>query len=85
VIYQDNEFGFSLEASRENLRNLEARRRKIMEYQEATWRLKSRAIWLANGDENTKLFHAFSKGLKVVNIIWSLKDQEDRLVTPLKG
>jgi hypothetical protein len=85
VIYQDTESGFSSEASRENLRSLEARRRKIMADQEATWRLKSRAIWLENGDENTKFFHAFAKGRKVANTIWSLKDQEDRSVTSFEG
>jgi hypothetical protein len=67
------------------LRNLEANRRKILADQEATQRLKSRAIWLSNGDENTKLFHAFSKGQKATNTIWSLKDQEDILVTSFKG
>jgi hypothetical protein len=52
---------------------------------EATWRLKSRAIWLENGDENTKFFHAFAKGWKAANAIWSLKDQEDRPVISFKG
>jgi hypothetical protein len=53
--------------------------------QEATWRLKSREIWLENGDENTKLFHAFAKGRKAANTIWSLKDQEDRPITSFEG
>ena len=43
------------------------------------------ATWLENGDENTKFFHAFAKGQKVANIIWSLKDQEYRPVTSFKG
>jgi hypothetical protein len=52
---------------------------------EETWILKSRALWLENGDENTKLFHAYSKGRKEANTIWSLKDQEARPVTNFEG
>ena len=31
-------------------------------------------IWLECGDDNTKLFHAYARGRKEANIIWSLKD-----------
>jgi hypothetical protein len=74
VIYQDIKSGFFSGSSRENLKSLEARRRQLMADQEATWSLKSHAIWLDNGDENTKLFHAYAKGQKFANTIWSLKD-----------
>ena len=43
---------------------------------EESWRLKSRAIWLECGDENTKFFHAFARGRKAANTIWCLKDEE---------
>jgi hypothetical protein len=85
VIYQDTDYGFSSGSSRENLKSLEVRRRQLMADQEATWRLKSRAIWLENGDENTKFFHAYAKGRKAANTIWSLKDQEGRSVTSFEG
>ena len=45
-----------------------------MEREEA-WRLKSRAIWLECDDENTKFFHAYSRGRKAANTIWCLKDE----------
>jgi len=85
AIYQDFEFGFSTEVSREFLRNLVEKRMKILADKEVTWRLKRREIWLENGYENTKFFHAFAKGQKVANIIWSLKDQEYRPVTSFEG
>ena len=47
---------------------------------EEEWRLKSRAIWLKAGDENTRFFHNYAKGRKSANTIWSLKDEEGRVV-----
>ena len=40
------------------------------------WRLKSRAIWLQCGDENTKFFQAFAKGRKFTNSIWELSSAD---------
>jgi hypothetical protein len=85
LIYQDSDSGFTSDSSRDNLKRLEARHRQLLADQEATWRLKSRAIWLENGDENTKFFQAYAKGRKEANTIWSLKDQEGRSVTSFEG
>ena len=41
---------------------------------EETWRLKSTAIWLECGDDNTKFFHAYARGRKVANTAWMLLD-----------
>jgi len=41
--------------------NLEKRRQALLEEKEARWRLKSRAIWLKAGDENTKQFQAYQE------------------------
>jgi hypothetical protein len=46
--------------------------RKMILDREHKWRIKSRAIWLQVGDENTKLFHQFSKNRKTINKIWAL-------------
>ena len=35
------------------LKILEQAKMKLLEDKEAQWRLKSRALWLANGDEHT--------------------------------
>ena len=48
--------GYISSETKEHLITLEASRRKLLQQKEADWRLKSRAIWLQAGDENTKFF-----------------------------
>jgi len=59
---KDAEGGFATEESRDHILDLEKRRQVLLGEKEARWRLKSRAIWLKVGDENTKKFQAFAKG-----------------------
>jgi hypothetical protein len=70
--------GFSSQEAKELLYGLEKRRRVLLEEKEAHWRLKSRALWLSCGDENTKFFQAFAKGRKMANTIWGLRDRMGR-------
>ena len=53
-----------------NILLLQKRRNKLLKEKEDSWRLKSRAIWLESGDENTNFFQAFAKGRRSVNTIW---------------
>ena len=53
--------------------------------QEEVWCLKSRAIWLESGDENTKLFQAFTKGRKSQNTISKLKNENNEVITSFEG
>lgn len=55
---------------------MQKRQNQILLDKEEERRLKSKAIWLKSGDENTSFFHNYAKGRKSVNTIWSLKDQE---------
>jgi hypothetical protein len=73
--------GYLSQEAKDLLYGLEKSRRVILEEREAHWRLKSRALWLACGDENTKFFQAFAKGQKMANTIWSLQNQRGEEIT----
>jgi len=47
--------------------------------------LKSRAIWLKCGDENTKFFQAYAKGRKFTNSIWALNSAAGEQATSFDG
>jgi len=46
------EDGYETIEKRERIKSLETEQRNILNDREEQWRLKSRAIWLATGDEN---------------------------------
>ena len=55
------------------IREVEKEKCNILIVQEQCWRLKCRAIWLKEGDKNTKYFHSFANGLKNTNSIWEIR------------
>eukprot|EP00253_Pinus_taeda_P027392 PITA_27392 len=57
-----------------HIRELEKRRQILLLKEEASWRLKSRALWLKEGDRNTKFFHNFANARRRKNSIWKIKD-----------
>eukprot|EP00253_Pinus_taeda_P014791 PITA_14791 len=72
--------GYSTQASKDRILSLEKSQNQILLAKEEEWRLKIRAIWLKSGDENTSFFHNYAKGRKSANTIWSLKDEEGRVL-----
>eukprot|EP00253_Pinus_taeda_P011302 PITA_11302 len=70
--------GYSTQSSKDRILFLEKAQNQILLAKEKEWRLKSRAIWLKAGDENTRFFHNYAKGRESANTIWSLKDEAGR-------
>lgn len=51
----------------------------FLKIEEETWRQKSHAIWLTQGDNNMKFLHNYSDRQIIFNIIWELKDSHGNL------
>jgi hypothetical protein len=61
------------------LKSLKQRKNDILSIEEASWRLRSRAIWIEKGDKNTKFFHKFASQRCSHNSIWDLSDEDGNL------
>jgi hypothetical protein len=57
-----------------NLIKLEFERNKHLKAQEDLWRLRSRAIWVQSGDQNTNFFHHFANHMRNSKHIWEIRD-----------
>ena len=53
----------------EKLKSLESEYRSFLIHEEITWRLKSRVIWLNEGDKNTRFFLNFASSKRRENSI----------------
>lgn len=59
-------------STRCRLNELEKRKQHILKEEEASWRLKSRALWLKDGD--TKFFHRYASARREMNTIWKISN-----------
>ena len=75
-IYNLDGGGLGNQLDKEVLTQLEGRWITLLLEREETWRLKSRAIWLTCGYDNTKNFHAYATGREAANTVWSLEDEQ---------
>jgi hypothetical protein len=46
----------------------------LLDWEESKWRQKSRAVWLVEGDNNTRYFPNFAKIRNTTNTIYSIKN-----------
>jgi len=71
TVFENEQGGlYSLDEHKERVTSLYTMRGKILKDREEVWRLRSRAIWMKDGDANAKFYHKFSNGRKAINTIW---------------
>ena len=66
------------------VREKETKRDELLAREENLLRLKSRAIWIKEGDNNTKLFHNFSNNRRHLNTIPTIKNMNGVKVSSFK-
>ena len=54
--------------------SLQEKKSKYWAHEITTQRLKSRVLWLKEGDANMRFFHSFASARRNTNTIWSLND-----------
>ena len=59
------------------LRQLEGKKDSLLLKEEKLCRLKSRALWLEEGDENTKYFHRYASHRKNINTIFEIRKAKE--------
>jgi len=86
AIHEDTSDGtFATPESKEHYSSLIAKHSQILKEREESWRLRSRAIWLTEGDDNTKFYHKFANGRKTINTIWELQDEQGQTISSQKN
>ena len=73
-VYENNREGVFSSIDLEELKKLEATKEVLLLQEEKKWRLKSRALWLAEGYQNTEFFHRYASQRKSINTIHEVKN-----------
>lgn len=71
TMLDDHNLGFTTAVDKSHLIELENQKARILKEREEYWHIRSRAIWLKAGDNNTIFLQKYAKGRKVTNTIWN--------------
>eukprot|EP00253_Pinus_taeda_P027834 PITA_27834 len=74
------EGAYKVTEQKDRLTEVYAAKRKILMDREEAWRLRSRVIWLLDGDDNKKFYHKLANGRKSINTIWQLSNEQGHTV-----
>ena len=83
-IYEQNNTNVFKEEKLKEVREKELKREEPLTREEELLRLKSRAIWIKEGDNNTKFFHNFANHRRNQNTISTIKDMNGVMVSSFK-
>lgn len=75
IYFYLNTTGIFTEEEKHDLYLFEHRKNEILEQEEISWRLKSRATWAALGDGKNKFFHNYASDRRNRNAIWDIIDE----------
>lgn len=81
LIFLSNTDGLFPCEDKSHLKRSEGDKCDILRVEEEEWRLKSRALLIKCGDQNTKIFHNFANQRRIQNSIWDIRGLEGDMVT----
>ena len=79
-IYSLNSSGKFTEEELKEVREYELKQEELLAKEEELWGLKSRAIWIKEGYNNTKFFHRHATHRKNINTISETKNSNGDIV-----
>ena len=83
-LFDENASGIFSKEEFIHLKVLENKRKELLELEVTKWRLKNWATWLAEGDNNTHLFHKDATFWKKFNTIWELEREDGTKILTFK-
>ena len=72
----------SMNADRQDIRNVTDKMNELIYQEEMMWLQRSRITWLKEGDANTKFFQAFANGRRAKNFIPLIKHGDQVITNP---